>query len=143
FHALIEAGKEAGSELTDDDNGSKQEGFGPMEQTNHRERRWSDAHADLRPALRRSNVQLGNGLAQKTVIETGRATGVEIESGGKRTVIKANREVIVAASSFNSPELLMLSGVGPAERLQEHGIQVKADRQGVGDNLQDHMEFYF
>ena len=143
FHAFIEAGKEAGFELTDDYNGSKQEGFGLMEQTIHRGRRWSAANAYLRPALKRSNVQLVYGLARKIVIENGRATGVEIENGGKTDVIKANREVIIAASSFNSPKLLMLSGIGPAAHLQEHGIEVKADRPGVGANLQDHMEFYF
>jgi choline dehydrogenase len=77
------------------------------------------------------------------VIENGRATGVEIERGGKVEVVKANREVIVSASSFNSPKLLMLSGIGPGEHLKDMGIEVKADRPGVGANLQDHMEFYF
>ncbi len=77
------------------------------------------------------------------VIENGRAVGVEIERGGKIEVVRANKEVIVSASSFNSPKLLMLSGIGPAEHLKSMGIEVKVDRPGVGANLQDHMEFYF
>ena len=143
FHAFIEAGKEAGFELTDDYNGSKQEGFGLMEQTIHMGRRWSAANAYLRPALRRQNVDLVHGFARRIVIENGKAVGVEIERRGATEVIRANREVIVAASSFNSPKLLMLSGIGPAGHLREMGLEVVADRPGVGQNLQDHMEFYF
>lgn len=143
FHAFIKAGSQAGFELTEDYNGSKQEGFGLMEQTIHNGRRWSAASAYLRPAMKRPNVKLIRCFARKIVIEDGRATGVEIERGGRVEVIKANREVIVSASSFNSPKLLMLSGIGPAAHLKEMGIAVKADRPGVGANLQDHMEFYF
>lgn len=143
FHAFIQAGQQAGFELTDDYNGSKQEGFGLMEQTTWQGRRWSAASAYLKPALKRPNVELIRCLAHKVVIENGRATGVEIERNGRTEVVKANREVIVSASSFNSPKLLMLSGIGPAAHLKEMGIEVKADRPGVGQNLQDHMEFYF
>jgi choline dehydrogenase len=143
FHAFIQAGAQAGFETTKDYNGSKQEGFGLMEQTIHKGRRWSAANAYLRPALKRDNVQIVYGLANRVVIENGRAVGVEIERKGIVETIKANREVIVAASSFNSPKLLMLSGIGPAEHLKSMGIEVKADRPGVGANLQDHMEFYF
>jgi len=142
FKAFIEAGNQAGFELTDDYNGSKQEGFGPMEQTIHNGRRWSAANAYLRPALKRKNVSLVNGLARRIVIENHRATGVEIEARGQIQVVKARREVIVAASSINSPKLLMLSGIGPAAHLAEHGIEVVADRPGVGQNLQDHLELY-
>lgn len=142
FKAFIEAGNQAGFELTDDYNGSKQEGFGPMEQTIHNGRRWSAANAYLRPALKRKNVSLVNGLARRVVIENHRATGVEIEARGQIQVVKARREVIVAASSINSPKLLMLSGIGPAAHLAEHGIEVVADRPGVGQNLQDHLELY-
>jgi len=142
FKAFNDAGKQAGFETTDDYNGSKQEGFGPMEQTIHHGRRWSTANAYLRPALKRRNVTLVNAFARKVVIENGRATGVEIEKSGTVSVIKAKREVIIAASSINSPKLLMLSGIGPAEHLREHGIEVVADRVGVGANLQDHMEVY-
>ncbi|MBX4932076.1 choline dehydrogenase [Rhizobium bangladeshense] len=143
FGAFIEAGKQAGFETTEDYNGSKQEGFGLMEQTIFAGRRWSAANAYLKPALKRDNVGIVYGLARRIVIEDGRATGVEIECKGKVEVIKATREVIVSASAFNSPKLLMLSGIGPGAHLQEMGIEVKADRPGVGANLQDHMEFYF
>ena len=141
--AFVEAGRQAGFETTDDYNGAKQEGFGAMEQTIHQGRRWSTANAYLRPALKRQNVRLVNGLARRIVIENQRATGVEIEARKQIQVVKARREVIVAASSINSPKLLMLSGIGPAEHLTEHGIKVVADRPGVGQNLQDHMELYF
>lgn len=142
FAAFIEAGKQAGFELTDDYNGSKQEGFGPMEQTIHMGRRWSVANAYLRPALKRGNVRLINGFARRVVIENQRAIGVEVEIRGQVQTVRARREVIIAASPLNSPKLLMLSGVGPAEHLHEHGIDVVVDRPGVGQNLQDHMELY-
>ncbi|MBB2970097.1 choline dehydrogenase [Mesorhizobium sp. RMAD-H1] len=142
FQAFVEAGKQAGFEVTDDYNGSKQEGFGAMEQTIYQGRRWSAANAYLKPALKRQNVQLIRGLARRIVIENQRATGVEIQTGKKIQTIKARREVIVSASSINSPKLLMLSGIGPAAHLKEHGIEVIADRPGVGRNLQDHLEVY-
>ncbi|MEE9922423.1 MAG: choline dehydrogenase [Brucella anthropi] len=142
FHAFIEAGHEAGFEITEDYNGEKQEGFGPMEQTIHNGRRWSAANAYLKPALKRPNVKLVKGLARKIVLEGKRAVGVEIEAGRSFSTIRARREVIIAASSINSPKLLMLSGIGPAAQLKEHGIEVVADRPGVGQNLQDHLEVY-
>ncbi|OLP62640.1 choline dehydrogenase [Xaviernesmea oryzae] len=143
FHAFIEAGKQAGFEETADYNGSKQEGFGLMEQTIYKGQRWSAANAYLRPALKRGNVEVVHGLAERIVIENGVAKGVEIRQGKDLKTIRARREVIVSASSFNSPKLLMLSGIGPAAHLQAMGIPVIADRPGVGANLQDHMEFYF
>ncbi len=142
YDAFIQAGNEAGFELTHDYNGSKQEGFGPMEQTIHHGRRWSAANAYMKPALRRRNVSLVKGLARRVVIENQRAVGVEIETRGKVELVRAKREVILAASSINSPKLLMLSGIGPAAHLREHGIEVVADRPGVGQNLQDHLELY-
>ncbi|PBB87484.1 MULTISPECIES: choline dehydrogenase [unclassified Mesorhizobium] len=142
YGAFMEAGRQAGFELTDDYNGSKQEGFGPMEQTIMKGRRWSAANAYLKPALKRKNVSLVKGFARRVVIENQRAVGVEIEANKKIQVVKARREVIVAASSINSPKILMLSGIGPGAHLQENGIQVIADRPGVGGNLQDHMELY-
>ena len=142
FNVFVEAGKQAGFELTDDYNGEKQEGFGPMEQTVWQGRRWSVANAYLKPALKRPNLTLLKCYARKVVVEDGRAVGVEVERGGQVEIIKARREVIVAASSINSPKLLMLSGIGPAAQLAEHGIPVVADRAGVGQNLQDHMELY-
>lgn len=142
YSAFVEAGRQAGFELTPDYNGAKQEGFGPMEQTIHKGRRWSVANAYLRPALKRRNVNLVNGFARRVVIENQRAVGVEIEARGKIQVVKARREVVLAASSINSPKLLMLSGIGPADHLRENGIAVVADRPGVGQKLQDHMELY-
>ncbi len=142
FSAFVEAGRQAGFETTPDYNGSQQEGFGALQQTIHRGRRWSTANAYLRPALKRKNVSLVNGFARRVVMENQRATGVEIEAHGKIQVVKARREVIIAASAINSPKLLMLSGIGPAAHLQERGIDVVADRPGVGGNLQDHLELY-
>ncbi|TPK69185.1 choline dehydrogenase [Mesorhizobium sp. B2-4-19] len=142
YGAFVEAGRQAGFELTDDYNGSKQEGFGPMEQTIRGGRRWSAASAYLKPALNRKNVSLVKGFARRVIIENQRAIGVEIEAHKQIQVVKARREVIVAASSINSPKILMLSGIGPAEHLRENGIAVIADRPGVGRNLQDHMELY-
>lgn len=142
FQAFVDAGAQAGFELTDDYNGEKQEGFGPMEQTVWKGRRWSAANAYLRPSLKRSNLTIHKCLARKIVIENDRAVGVEIETGGKNSIVRARREVVIAASSINSPKLLMLSGIGPGAHLSEHGIDVVADRAGVGQNLQDHLELY-
>ncbi|MDQ7072052.1 MAG: choline dehydrogenase [Rhodobacterales bacterium] len=142
FAAFVEAGQQAGYPVTDDYNGAQQEGFGPMEQTVWQGRRWSAANAYLRPALTRENCTLTRGLARRVVIRDGRAVGIEVARGGKVEIITARREVIIAASSINSPKLLMLSGIGPAAHLAEHGIDVVADRPGVGQNLQDHLELY-
>ncbi len=142
FNAFIEAGQQAGYPATADYNGAQQEGFGAMEATIWKGRRWSAANAYLRPALKGGNVRLVKGFARRIVIEDGRATGVEIARRGQIEVIRAGSEVIVAASSINSPKLLMLSGIGPAAHLAEHGIPVVADRPGVGQNLQDHLEIY-
>jgi len=142
FHAFVEAGRQAGFERTADYNGEKQEGFGPLEQTVWRGRRWSAANAYLKPALRRANLELVRCFARRIMIEDGRAIGVEIERGGQPQTAKARREVILAASAINSPKLLMLSGIGPGAALAEQGIPVIADRPGVGQNLQDHLELY-
>lgn len=140
--AFVEAGKQAGYQVTGDYNGEQQEGFGPFDATIWKGRRWSAANAYLRPALKHPNCTLVRALARKIVIEDGRATGVEVDIRGQVQVITAKVEVIVAASSLNSPKLLMLSGIGPAAHLAEHGIDVVADRAGVGQNLQDHLELY-
>jgi choline dehydrogenase len=142
YEAFVKSGQQAGYEATGDYNGEKQEGFGPMEQTVWNGRRWSAANAYLRPALKHPNCDLVRALARRVVIKEGRATGVEVERGGTVEVIHAHREVIVAASSINSPKILMLSGIGPGAHLAEHGIEVVADRPGVGANLQDHLELY-
>jgi choline dehydrogenase len=140
--AFVEAGIEAGYGETLDYNGERQEGFGPFEATIHEGKRWSAASAYLRPAQATGNCTVVRGLARRVVIEDGRATGVEINRGRGVEVIGARAEVIVAASAINSPKLLMLSGIGPGAHLAEHGIEVVADRPGVGRNLQDHLEIY-
>ncbi|WP_436644033.1 choline dehydrogenase [Microbaculum sp. FT89] len=143
YKAFIDAGHEAGYPLTEDYNGCRQEGFGAMEMTVWQGRRWSAANAYLRPALKRGNVRLMTGVdAERIVFEGKRAGGVVIRRGGTTRTVTARREVIVAASSINSPKLLMLSGIGRADDLKAHGIDVVADRPGVGANLQDHLEVY-
>ena len=139
YHAFVEAGHQAGYPITHDYNGEQQEGFGPFEQTVWQGRRWSAANAYLHPALKRQNCDLVRGLVDRVQIEDGRATGVVLADG---KTLRARREVIIAASAINSPKILMLSGIGPAAHLAEHGIPVIADRPGVGGNLQDHLEMY-
>lgn len=142
FHAFVEAGQQAGYEVTGDYNGEKQEGFGPMEATIYKGQRWSAANAYLKPAKKTGRCEVIRALARRAVIENGRAVGVEVERGGKIEVIRAGVEVILAASSINTPKLLMLSGIGDAAHLKSHGIEVVAHRPGVGANLQDHLEIY-
>ncbi len=137
--AFVRAGQQAGYLFTQDYNGRQQEGFGAFEATIWKGQRWSAANAYLKPALKRQNCDLVRGLAERIVIEDGRATGVMVKGKGK---ITARREVIIAASAINSPKLLMLSGIGPAKHLAEQGIDLVADRPGVGQNLQDHLEMY-
>ena len=143
YKRFVEAGEQAGYPVTDDYNGERQEGFGAMEMTVWRGRRWSAANAYLKPALRRPNLVLrARAHVRRVVMDARKAVGVEYESGGTVRRVRANREVVLAASSINSPKLLMLSGIGPAGHLQEHGVEVVADRPGVGANLQDHLEIY-
>lgn len=142
FNAFIRAGAEAGYPVTQDYNGAQQEGFGAMEATIHKGQRWSAATAYLRPAMAAGKVRLEKGFARRVVMQGKRAVGVEIERGGQVMVIHADAEVILAASTINTPKLLMLSGIGPGEQLRSHGIEVIADRAGVGGNLQDHLEIY-
>jgi choline dehydrogenase len=142
FNAFIEAGANAGYGATGDYNGERQEGFGPFDMTVYKGKRWSTASAYLKPALAKPNCDLVRGFVEKIEIEDGRAIGVRLTRGGKSEVIRARAEVVLAAGAINSPKLLMLSGIGPAAHLAEHGITVQADRAGVGQNLQDHLELY-
>ena len=142
FNAFVEAGQQAGWPYTPDYNGEQQEGFGPMEATIWKGRRWSAANAYLRPALKTGRLTLIRALARRILFQDKRAHGVEIERQGRIEAIRAKREVIVSASSINTPKLLMLSGIGPADHLRQHGITPLADRPGVGANLQDHLEIY-
>ena len=140
--AFIKAGQQAGYPVTPDYNGHQQEGFGPFEMTVHKGQRWSASNAYLKPALKRDNCTLVRGLVTRVVMQEGRAVGVEVARKGQREIIHARAEVILSASAFNTPKLLMLSGIGPAGHLARHGIEVLADRPGVGANLQDHLELY-
>ena len=142
FEAFIEAGKQAGFGFTPDYNGLKQEGFAAFERTIWNGRRWSAANAYLKPALKRPNLTLVRGLAERIRFDGKKVTGVELSQRDDTHFIRAKREVILAASAFNSPKLLMLSGIGPANHLREHGIEVIVDRPGVGNNLMDHLEVY-
>ncbi len=142
FNAFIRAGREAGYPTTEDYNGAQQEGFGAMEATIWEGRRWSAANAYLRPALKTGLLRLRRGLATRVLLEGKRAVGVEIKNARGTEAVLAVNEVIISASSINTPKLLMQSGIGPADHLLEHGITPLADRQGVGANLQDHLEIY-
>ncbi|GAB5467129.1 MAG: choline dehydrogenase [Rhodospirillales bacterium] len=142
YKAFVEAGQQAGYEVTEDYNGEKQEGFGAMEMTVWKGRRWSAANAYLKPAMKTGRVELRRGLATRILFEGKRAVGVEFERGGKLETLRAGREIVIAASSINSPCLLKRSGIGPAAELGALGIPVLADRAGVGENLQDHLELY-
>ena len=145
YRAWIEAGRQAGYPLTEDVNGYQQEGFGRMDMTVHWGRRWSAANAYLKPARRRSNLKLVTGaLATRILLDGRKAVGVRYRRrGGTEHEARAAAEVILAGGAINSPQLLKLSGIGPARELKEHGIEVAHDLQGVGENLQDHLEFYF
>ena len=142
FNAFIEAGRQAGYPVTPDYNGEAQEGFGAMEATIWKGRRWSAANAYLRPAMKAGTVTVVRALASRVMFDGTRAVGVEVRRAGNTEVIRAGREVILAASSINTPKILMLSGIGPGKQLASHGIEVRADRAGVGANLQDHLEVY-
>jgi len=138
--AFGEATQTAGFGWTDDYNGARQEGFGRLQMTIRNGRRCSGSVAYLRPAMRRPNLSvMVNGLVTRVVVEGGRATGVEVIAGGERKVVRAEKEVILSGGVINSPQLLMLSGIGDPAELGRHGIPVTADLPGVGANLQDHV----
>src|SRR3984885_15349337 len=138
--AFAEAGKAAGHPWTDDYNGEAQLGFSRLQMTIGKGRRSSSATAYLRPALHRPNLRVEVGaLASRVLIEGSRAGGIEYDHGGVRRTVRANREVILCGGVINTPQLLMLSGVGDAEELQRHDIPIKVALPGVGRNLQDHV----
>ena len=144
YQAFIDAAAQAGYPPTEDVNGYRQEGFGRMDMTVHDGVRWSAANAYLKPAMKRPNLAVKSGaLATAVSFHGKRATGVSYERGGASHHVSARREVILAGGPINSPQLLKLSGVGPAAELASQGIGVVHDLPGVGENLQDHLEFYF
>jgi len=135
----IETCKRFGMRGNDDFNGATQEGVGWYQVTQRKGRRWSCADAFLRPALKRRNLSLeANVHVTRLILEGTRVVGVECLRPGGLEVIRATREVIVCAGAINSPQLLMLSGIGPGEHLHRVGIQPQHDLPGVGENLQDH-----
>jgi choline dehydrogenase len=139
--AFIAAAVESGLPFNPDFNGATQEGVGLFQTTTRHGRRASTAVAYLRPALRRGQVRVETAaLAQRVVFEGRRAVGVEYKQHGVTYVARARREVLVCSGAFNSPQLLQLSGIGPAALLQQHGIDVVMDAPGVGNDLQDHMQ---
>jgi choline dehydrogenase len=144
YNVFVEAAKQAGYPATNDVNGHQQEGFGRMDRTIYKGRRWSAASAYLKPAMRRPNLHVITGAqATKVLFRDQRAIAVSYHLGSEERTISANREIILAGGPINSPHLLKISGVGPADELRSYGIPIIADRQAVGENLQDHLEFYF
>jgi len=142
FGAFFEAVQQAGYELTADVNGYRQEGFAPFDRNIRHGRRHSATTAYLKPAMRRRNLDVRTSVLVTGITFSGkRATGVEYLAGPSRHHVEAG-EVVLCGGAFNSPQLLQLSGVGPAALLREHGIGVVTDLPGVGDNLQDHLEVY-
>ncbi|MGD0492580.1 MAG: choline dehydrogenase [Steroidobacteraceae bacterium] len=142
--AWLAAGSEAGYPQTADVNGFQQEGFGRMDMTVGGGKRCSAARAYLKPAMTRPNLKvLTHALATRVLFDGRRATGVEYTRGGVTHRASAAQEVILSGGPINSPQLLKLSGVGPAEELRALGIGVVHHLPGVGENLQDHLEFYF
>ncbi len=144
YRAFIDAGAQAGYMKTEDYNGRQQEGFGPMHMTIKDGVRWSTANAYLKPAMDRPNLEVITGaLSRRIVFDGKRASGVEFSRGGSTQTLHAKREVILSAGPIASPQLLQLSGIGPGDVLKAAGIDVLHDLPGVGENLQDHLEFYF
>ena len=139
----LEAAAEAGYEINNDMNGYKQEGFGLMDTTIFDGRRQSTSVTYLHPIKKRQNLTLITNIqVSKIIIENSSAVGVEIKNKNKLEKIFAEKEVLLSAGAINSPQILMLSGVGPKEELKNHGINVISALSGVGENLQDHLETY-
>ena len=142
--AWLSAAQQAGYPATEDYNGRQQEGFGRMGMTVHNGRRWSAANAYLKPAMVRPNLRVVTHAHVTRILFEGQcATGVSYARGDTTCTARAVRTVILCGGPINSPQLLKLSGIGPAAELQALGIPVVQDRPGVGENLQDHLEFYF
>lgn len=138
-HAWIEAAVADGFTRTDDFNGASQEGAGEYQVTCRKGHRWSVAKAYLEPAAERANLVVRtHALVERVVVEGGRAVGVTYRQGPETVTAYADAEVVLSGGAINSPQLLMLSGIGPADHLKEHGIDVVQHLPGVGENLHDH-----
>jgi len=143
YKAFIQAGKQAGYPVTRDFNGYQQEGVGPYHLTIRDGERWSAAAAYLKPVIARPNLKvISNAFAGRIIIENKTAVGVEFSAGRGRPVqsVYAKREVLVCGGAFQSPHLLQLSGIGPADELKKLGVDVVQDAPEVGRNLQDHLD---
>lgn len=139
--AFIAAARSAGYPINRDFNGDTQEGFGHFDCSIHAGRRWSASRAYLRQSKRANLTIRTRSLVRRVLIEGNRAVGIELEVQGRAERIYANREVAVCGGAINSPQLLMLSGIGPADHLRDVGVAVVHDLPSVGQNLQDHVSF--
>lgn len=144
YKAFVDAGSDAGYLQTDDYNAAQQEGFGPMHMTVKNGVRWSTANAYLKPARQRENLTvITHAQVHKVLFEGKKAVGVRYERKGKMVDLLCGKEVILSAGSIGSPHILQLSGIGNAATLADVGIDLVHELPGVGENLQDHLEFYF
>ncbi|GCA51063.1 alcohol dehydrogenase [Sinorhizobium sp. KGO-5] len=140
--AFVRSAQEAGIPFTPDFNGRRQSGVGYNQTTTRNARRCSAAVAYLRPALSSGNLEILTGcFVTRILFEGDRAVGVEYQRNGEMQTIRAEKEVILSAGAVQTPKLLMLSGVGPEDELKRHGIAVRHRLEGIGQNLQDHLEF--
>jgi len=138
---FVQAGQQAGHALNTDFNGATQEGVGMYQVTHKNGERFSAAKAYLTPHLGRPNLQvITDAYATRILLEGRRAVGVEVRVGGQLQQLKATREVLLCAGALQSPQLLMLSGIGPGAHLRQHGIAVAHDLPGVGQHLHDHID---
>jgi choline dehydrogenase len=139
--AFLDAALQAGHGYSDDNNGFRQDGFGLSDKNTYRGRRWSAFDAYLKPVLARENLHVETGcLTHRIIFDRKSAIGVEYDLRGELTQVYAEKEVLISGGSINSPQLLMLSGIGDAEQLNHHGLPVVQHLPGVGKNLQDHLD---
>jgi choline dehydrogenase-like flavoprotein len=137
----VDAAREAGFPVSDDFNGAQQEGAGIYQVTQKDGQRWNAARAYLHGKTRANLHVVTDALVQRIVFDGKRATGVRLQRRGALETLRARAEVVLSAGAFNSPQLLMCSGIGPAQHLRAHGVEVRVDAPGVGENLQDHIDF--
>ena len=140
--AFVESATRLQLPQNDDFNGEKQAGFGLYQVTQRKGERWSASRAYVEPIRNQPNIDIRTGtLTERLVIESGKVTGVLVRKGNRTTLLTARKGVILSAGAFNSPQILMLSGIGPAKHLKEHGIDVMVERSAVGSDLQDHIDY--
>ena len=143
FKAFLNSAQEAGHKINEDMNGKDQEGFGMYDVTIHKGERASASKYYLNPVRKKPNLKVfSESFVEKIIFDGKKAIGVEVKIKDKIKKIYANKETILSGGSINSPQLLMVSGVGPGEHLKEKNIDVIHDLKGVGKNLQDHLETY-